>query len=624
MSPGSTSRPLRPSSIRSGIPPTREPTHRTRAAERLDHDPAETFGARRAAPASSPRPAPPPRPASTARGPTTPGSGSSATRRSTTSVRVPLPTIRSRASGQVASDAPPGVSQAVDVLVAPRARRRRARPAARAASSADARGRDRDPCRRGRRRPARRRRRGRARSCSRRSSGPRRRAGARTRTMRSPSGPSSLRCGEPYSRVDVRQSACTSTITLRRDRARPCAPGAPRDRLVRALGDHRVRAGTLAQLARDAVRQRQVEEQAVEPARPERRHEPERRVAGRSPAGALPSTCTSDRLARARPTCARGSSRAAAGSASGRRRARAASPGRRPAGRARARRRRGRARGAPPTEPRRPQAAAAARRRAKNSSIARRERRRVARLDEQAVRAVARRSRRHRRPRRDHRRADRERLDDRVREVLPGRGEQRRVARRGRGRAPAARGCGPRKRARTRGSSSAARRSSAGRSGPSPTTTSDTSSVTRERLECDVRAPSAPSAVPRRRATAPVHAELRAARSRGLGERRQRTASGSAARSRASAGTPQPNRELAEVVARAEDVRGAANLTIPRGAERPSPKAAMRCLELFEARRRSARRARRARRPGRRSASRRTGAAPGSAPSALRPNMPVV
>ena len=85
---------------------------------------------------------------------------------------------------------------------------------------------------------------------------------------------------------------------------------------------------------------------------------------------------------------------------------------------------------------------------------------------------------------RDHRRADRQRLEHGVRQVLPGRREQRRVGG-GEERSTSSRDPAPRNRTRPSSPRSAAPRSSASRSGPSPRTRSATSG-TAQGVERDV------------------------------------------------------------------------------------------------------------------------------------------
>ena len=135
--PASTSRPVTPSSTGRGCRRRALPTTARPRQKRLDHDtrpsPSERDGStstatRRRAPRDLGR--------RELGAPTSTLPGRSATSGSTTSVRVPSPTIRRRALGDARRCAAPGVGEPVDVLVRARARRRRARPAAPAAASA--------------------------------------------------------------------------------------------------------------------------------------------------------------------------------------------------------------------------------------------------------------------------------------------------------------------------------------------------------------------------------------------------------------------------------------------------------------------------------------------------------
>ena len=100
---------------------------------------------------------------------------------------------------------------------------------------------------------------------------------------RSTSGPSTRRADEPYSRVAVRQSPCSSTTTLAR------LPASRRPSM-QAAASYGLWASTASgsksrQLAGDPQRQRELEGEAVERARPEGRHERERAVANGRPGG---------------------------------------------------------------------------------------------------------------------------------------------------------------------------------------------------------------------------------------------------------------------------------------------------------------------------------------------------
>ena len=134
----------------------------------------------------------------------------------------------------------------------------------------------------------------------------------------SASGESARRSGEPYRRVAVRQSPCSSTITFA-----PRAREPHERRLVRALRDDRDRP-VLAREAAHAQRQQRVEERPVERAR-RRGDEPEGAVVLRAAVRRRREHAQVEALPRAPRTSAPGSARAAARSACARRGGAAAS-----------------------------------------------------------------------------------------------------------------------------------------------------------------------------------------------------------------------------------------------------------------------------------------------------------
>ena len=138
----------------------------------------------------------------------------------------------------------------------------------------------------------------------------------------------------------------------------------------------------------------------------------------------------------------------------------------------------------------------------------------------------------------DHRRADRQRLDERVREVLPGRREHSCV-----GGAKelehASRGCAPRNRTRPVEPQRLGSRLERARSGPSPASTSDDAVATARPLRARSRAPSALSSRPAKASSRAVDAELAPQPRRG-GAARVPPAPGSAGPMTRSGAMPQP------------------------------------------------------------------------------------